>query len=167
MPKHKRKVKPPKERGNAAGVIINSTSLRILYQERGLTQQVLADMVGVTITTIQMWLWGERNPSKKNFEKLCAALQVSPNMLEISTSELVERGRHARVSRFYNREMLGKNLPPEYKEVQRVEADLQDAAVRESAEEEVRAGKLTVFGAGQSSGDSESDTAEGDGDAES
>ena len=163
MPNKKRKPKPPSKRGNAHGVVINSTSLRVLYQERGLTQQRLADMVGVGITTIQQWLWGERNPSKKNFAKLCAALQVSPNLLEISTHELVERGRHTRVARFYNREMLGKNEPAEYKEIQRVQSDLQDEEARESAAEEVRAGKLTVFGAEQSSGDTEPNAESGDG----
>lgn len=162
MPNKKRKPKTPKQRGNAAGVLINTTSLRVLYQERGLTQQSLADRVGVSLQTVQMWLWGDRTPSKKNFAKLCAALQVSPNMLEISTNELVERGSHARINRFHQREMLGKNEPPEYKEVQRIHADLQDAAARDAAEEEVKAGNITVFGAQVASGDTEPDTEGGD-----
>ena len=144
------------------GVQINPTLLRILYQERGYSQQSLADAVGVKIATIQNWLWGRCRPLQDNFENLCKALDVSPNMLELTTASLVERGRHTRIARFHAKELLGTNEPPEYREVQLVEADLVDASERESAEEEVRRESLTIPRTEQPSDATESDTAEGD-----
>ena len=63
---------------------------------------------------------------------------------------------------FFTRELLGLNEPPDYRETQLIEQDLNDAGDRDAAEEEVREGKITLFGQDDASGHSESDATESD-----
>ena len=147
---------------NPRGVVINTTLLRTLYQERGFSQQSLANAVGVQLQTVHRWLFGKSYPGKERFLKLCQVLDVSPNMLEMSTAELMERGRHARVARFFMKEMLGTNDVATYRETQLILADLQDATDRDTAAEEVKQGNVTVFGAEDADADSERNIADGD-----
>ena len=138
-------------------IAINPTLLRIVIQEKGLTQKKFAELVGVTTDTVQNWVWGRNAIHKDNYAKVCDVLQVSPQLLVLHSGELVERGRTARVMRFHARELLGQNDAPDYREVQLVEADLATADERDAAEEEVREEEVTVYGEDQPSESGESD----------
>ena len=144
------------------GVLINTTLLRVLYQERGFSQRTLADAVGVQLQTIHRWLFGKTRPGVDTYKKLCEVLEVSPNLLEMSTAELMERGRHARVARFYLKEIIGENDAPTYRETQLILDDLQDATDRDASAEEVKPGEITIFGAEDAAPDTEPDPADGD-----
>ncbi len=54
-----------------------------------LTQQELADLVGITVSTVQKYESGERNPSSSNLKKIAQALDVQENLFyNIGLSEL-------------------------------------------------------------------------------
>ena len=144
------------------GVLINTTLLRVLYQERGFSQRTLADAVGVQLQTIHRWVFGKTRPGVGAYKKLCEVLDVSPNLLEMSSAELMERGRHARVARFYVKEMIGENDAPSYREIQRIQSDLQDATAGDAAAEEVKTGEITVFSAEDAAADAEFNPFDGD-----
>ena len=147
---------------NKVGVDLNCLSLRALMQEGNLTQQGLADRCDVKVRTVQLWLSGAVRPSVSNFDTLCLVLGVEPEILRMSSQELLERARTLRVVRFHNREMLGKNNAPDYDEARRIELDLQDAEERNAQEEEVKEADITVFSENLSHSDSEPNAEEGD-----
>ena len=147
---------------SSTGVTINTTILRVLYQERGFTQPQVAEKIGVSVKSFQNWLWGKCNPSPENFEKICEVLQVAPAMLEGTSQDQMIRGKHALVMRFYTRELIGENEPPTLRDAQSVEQDLNTTADRESAEEDVRQEDITVFSAPESSQDTKPDPDNGD-----
>lgn len=142
---------------------INASLLRVLMQERGYTIRELAEEMDVTYHTLYGWLWAKNRPLKKNLLKLADALDISPHLIAIRSTDLVERGRTTRSLRFYAREMLGLNEPPDYREIQLIEQDLTDASDRDSEEEEVRAGEVTVPSEAKSSGHPKPDPKGGDG----
>ncbi|MFO8010268.1 MAG: helix-turn-helix transcriptional regulator [Dehalococcoidia bacterium] len=53
-------------------------TLKELREERFLTQEELAEMVGVTPLTISRWENGKRKPRLKAMRKLIKALNVDP-----------------------------------------------------------------------------------------
>ena len=65
-------------------VEINATQLRVLMHERGFRRKTLADAVGVKIETVDAWLAATSNPLRKNFNKLCTALDIPSNMLAVN-----------------------------------------------------------------------------------
>lgn len=139
-------------------VKINGTLLRVLIQELGLTQTEVAQRLGVSNQTITAWIWGDAKPMFKNYIRLCEVLDIPPKLLAVSAMELKERSLTNRATRFYAREMVGLNEPPDFREVRDIEADLSIAATRDSEEEEVRHGTITVFGESESSGPTEPDS---------
>lgn len=145
------------------GIEINATVLRVAMQERGLNQRQFAELVDVTTDTIHNWVWAKCFPQRRHFDKICEVLNISPQLLSVNSHDLVERGRTARIVRFHVRELIGENDPPDYREVQLIEADLADATERDAAEEEVREGNVAVYGEGKSSGHPESQPDSGDG----
>ncbi len=57
--------------------------------EKKLTQQELADLVGITLNTVQKYESGERNPSPTNIKKIAQVLDVQENLFyNIELSEL-------------------------------------------------------------------------------
>lgn len=128
-------------------------------QERGFTQRALAKELKVSEDTVAHWLWARYYPQRANFEKLCRVLDVSPNMLVQSSSELIERGRTTRIVRFHAKEVLGQNDAPEYREVREIEVDLALESERVSDEEEVKEEDFTISGESESPEDTKSDTA--------
>ena len=144
-------------RTKGRGEEINTTSLRVIMQEKKMSIGHVAMLVDVSAQTVSDWLGGRRRPRKAMFERLCTALEISPEQVLMTSQELVERSRHTRVVRFYQREMMGENDNPTYDEVRLIESDLQDAAERDAAEAEVKAGDITVSGSLESPADSESD----------
>lgn len=55
--------------------------IRQIMQEKGLSQQALADILGINQTTISQWLLGRKKPSYDNILSLYEKLGVMPNWL--------------------------------------------------------------------------------------
>ena len=58
-----------------------SERLRIARQSRGLTQQQLAELIGVSRSTVAMWETGEHQPDLDTVSKLATILKVSVDFL--------------------------------------------------------------------------------------
>ncbi len=58
------------------------TKLKKLRENSFLTQEELAEKVGVTSLTISRWENGKRKPRLKSIRKLAAVLQVDPKEIE-------------------------------------------------------------------------------------
>ena len=123
---------------------INGSILRVVMQERNISRDKLADLVGVTGRTVWNWIWDEFDPKEENFYKLCEVLKVSPRLLACSSADLVERGRTSRILRFHAKELMGTNDDPTYAETQLIHQDLMAEADGESAEEETKVGEITI-----------------------
>ena len=115
---------------------------------RKFTQQSLADEVGVSALTVSYWCWGDREPTERNFAKLCKALNVHPKILTAHPKELRDYARHKRVMDFYTAEALDENAPADYREVQLIEADIERTAELDPETDDTREEELTVSGAG-------------------
>jgi transcriptional regulator with XRE-family HTH domain len=72
--------------------------LRTWRTRRFLTQKGLAEKVGVPYQTIQRWESGQSFPRPGHLQRLCAALEVTPDEL-LTPEELAGKARAARVSR--------------------------------------------------------------------
>lgn len=145
-------------------VVINASSLRVIRKMRGLGVQEFADAMGVKRALIYRWEWGEVSPTVAHFQKLCEVLDVPPVQLEASSLELEDLARHERVIKYYQLEIMGENDVADYREVQLIRADIQAVAERESQEEGVRTGEVTVPSSGKPPEDREPDIEGGDGD---
>ncbi len=55
--------------------------IRQIMQEKGLSQQALADILGINQTTVSQWLLGRKKPSYDNIQSLYEKLGVMPNWL--------------------------------------------------------------------------------------
>ena len=126
------------------GVLINTTMLRILYQEKGMTTAEFARACDSTERTVYNWLTANSRPSKKNYRKICKALDISPLLLQQTSDQISEMAKHQRIMRFYTRELLGENEAPTYAEVTRITDELRDAADGESAEEETKEADIAI-----------------------
>ncbi|MDE5667164.1 MAG: helix-turn-helix domain-containing protein [Clostridia bacterium] len=52
-----------------------------VMQERNLSQQALADIIGVNQTTVSQWLLGRKKPGYDNILSLYEKLGITPNSL--------------------------------------------------------------------------------------
>jgi transcriptional regulator with XRE-family HTH domain len=52
-----------------------------VMQERNLSQQALANIIGVNQTTVSQWLLGRKKPSYDNILSLYEKLGITPNSL--------------------------------------------------------------------------------------
>lgn len=55
--------------------------LKDLLKSKGLKQKWLAQKLGVSEVTISNWVKEKSTPSKKNIEKICEIMEVSPKDL--------------------------------------------------------------------------------------
>ena len=55
--------------------------LKELLESKGLKQKWLAQKLGVSEVTISNWVKEKSTPSKKNIEKICEIMEVSPKDL--------------------------------------------------------------------------------------
>ena len=124
-------------------VLLNTTMLRLLLQKRQFKLKQLAEDVGVSEQCCQNWVWGRCKPTRENFDKICEVLNVEANLLEGTSSEIVARGAHVRVLRFFLNELLGENPEPQYKEVRQMMQDLQDIKDPEESDE-VKKGEISI-----------------------
>ena len=61
--------------------------IKKLREERGLTQQELADGIGVRQSTVNMWEKKKSFPYRKNMEKLAQFLKIEPEKLYAQLSK--------------------------------------------------------------------------------
>ncbi len=55
--------------------------IKQIMQEKNLSQQALADILGINQTTVSQWLLGRKKPSYDNIQSLYEKLGVMPNWL--------------------------------------------------------------------------------------
>lgn len=55
--------------------------IKELMETRGLSQQKLADLLGVNQTTVSQWLLGKKKPGYDSILALYEAFGIEPNML--------------------------------------------------------------------------------------
>ena len=60
---------------------ITAAAIRSLRESRGMTQQMLADKIGVSAKTISKWETGASVPDVEELQRLCAALSASAEEL--------------------------------------------------------------------------------------
>lgn len=60
---------------------LNGQLLRLILKSKGITQQALADIVGIGKNTIYRAVNFNRMENKENFEKICSYLEIDPIVL--------------------------------------------------------------------------------------
>lgn len=56
-------------------------AIRQIMEERGLSQQTFADIIGVNQTTVSQWLLGNKKPGYDNIMAIYLNFDVLPNVL--------------------------------------------------------------------------------------
>ena len=62
--------------------------IRSALSNSGISQNELADKVGVAPATISRWMSGQRTPDANDIKKLCAAMKCSADYLLCFSSEI-------------------------------------------------------------------------------
>ena len=55
--------------------------LKQIMTEKELSQQQVADIIGVNQTTVSQWLLGNKKPGYDNIKAICEKFDVTPNEL--------------------------------------------------------------------------------------
>ena len=55
--------------------------IKQLRKKNGLTQEQLAELVDVAVTSVRRWEWGENTPTVKFIQKLAGVLNTTPEYL--------------------------------------------------------------------------------------
>ena len=55
--------------------------IRTLRKRRGLTQEQLAEQLGISVMTVRRWEWGQRTPRAEELQKLAEALGTTTDYL--------------------------------------------------------------------------------------
>ena len=55
--------------------------IRQVMQERGLSQQAFADILGINQTTVSQWLLGKKKPGYDSIALLYEKFDIEPNLL--------------------------------------------------------------------------------------
>lgn len=58
-----------------------SINIRGLRKKMGLNQEALADLIGVSLTTLRRWEWGTRSPRMEEIKRIAVALHVTEDEL--------------------------------------------------------------------------------------
>lgn len=96
-------------------------NLKVLRQERGWSQQTLADQLGVTGHTVMRWEAGTNSPQLKDVRKLAAFFQVSVAYL-IGEAEM--RGDERLRIRPEDRELLRNTVDVSIERIKRLHQDM-------------------------------------------
>lgn len=96
-------------------------NLKVLRQERGWSQQVLADQLQVTAHTVMRWEAGSNSPQLKDVRKLAAFFQVSVAYL-IGEAEF--RGDEKLRIRPEDRELLRNTVEVSIERIKRLHQDM-------------------------------------------
>ena len=64
--------------------------IKNLRKNKGITQEQLAESVGVSLMTVRRWEWGNTTPNSSMLKKLAEVLDTTPeNLLDDNTNENV------------------------------------------------------------------------------
>lgn len=96
-------------------------NLKVLRQERGWSQQTLAEQLGVTAHTVMRWEAGTNSPQLKDVRRLAAFFQVSVAYL-IGEAEM--RGDERLRIRPEDRELLRNTIDVSVERIKRLHADM-------------------------------------------
>ena len=96
-------------------------NLKVLRQERGWSQQTLAEQLGVTSHTVMRWEAGTNSPQLKDVRKLASFFQVSVAYL-IGEAEM--RGDERLRIRAEDRELLRNTVDVSIERIKRLHADM-------------------------------------------
>ena len=102
-----------------------SHKLKVLRKTRGLTQQDLADRLGVKRATISNYEIGRRSPHLKELERISDILGVSLDYFGIGGSDLFDLVARARVL-FEDDNVPAGEKAKAYKEIMRIYLELDD-----------------------------------------
>ena len=61
--------------------MIFSEVIKQIMDERGLSQQKLADILGVNQTTVSQWILGKKKPGYDSILAICKNFDIEPNDL--------------------------------------------------------------------------------------
>ena len=61
--------------------MIFSDVIKQIMDERGLSQQKLADVLGVNQTTVSQWILGKKKPGYDSILAICKNFDIEPNDL--------------------------------------------------------------------------------------
>lgn len=99
--------------------------IKILRKARGLTQQQLADLLGVQRATISNYEIGRRSPHIKELEKVAEILGVNLEYFGVTNNDLTDLIAKARVV-FDDDEIPTEEKAKVYKEILKLYLDLDD-----------------------------------------
>ena len=101
------------------------TKLKILRKTRGLTQQQLADKLGIQRATISNYEIGRRSPHLKELEKIANELGVTMEYFAVGSStsyDLISRAKML----FENEEISAQEKANIYKEIMRLYLQIEE-----------------------------------------
>lgn len=61
--------------------MVFSDVIKQIMDERGLSQQKLADVLGVNQTTVSQWILGKKKPGYDSILAICKNFDIEPNDL--------------------------------------------------------------------------------------
>jgi transcriptional regulator with XRE-family HTH domain len=96
-------------------------NLKVLRQERGWSQQTLAEQLGVTAHTVMRWEAGTNSPQLKDVRKIASFFHVSVAFL-IGEAEM--RGDERLRIRAEDRELLRNTVDVSIERIKRLHADM-------------------------------------------
>lgn len=96
-------------------------NLKVLRQERGWSQQTLADQLGVTGHTVMRWEAGTNSPQLKDVRKLAAFFDVSVAFL---VGETIDRHPELRPVAQADKERIRNTIELSMERLKRLHADL-------------------------------------------
>ena len=100
--------------------------IKILRKTRGLTQQQLADKLGIKRATISNYEIGRRSPSNvKELEKIAEALGVNIEYFGISGGEVYDLVARAKLL-FENEEITAEEKIKAYKEIMKLYLEIEE-----------------------------------------
>lgn len=100
--------------------------IKILRKTRGLTQQQLADKLGIKRATISNYEIGRRSPSNvKELEKIAEALGVNIEYFGIAGGEVYDLVARAKLL-FENDEITAEEKSKAYKEIMKLYLEIEE-----------------------------------------
>ena len=143
---------------------INRPALKKLLKKRKLTNKTFAKRVGVDERTLRRWLWTDTCPREENVVTMAEVLNVPMTWLIMSYKDYKVRASTERTLDFYIAELLDKNEPADYREVQLIESDLAAITAGDDAADNSHS-EIVVPETPDAPSDSVPDAAGGDGES--
>ena len=89
--------------------------IKNLRKSKGITQEQLADSIGVSLMTVRRWEWGNTAPNSNMLKKLAEVLNTTPeNLLNDNTNENVILSTTENISALKDNDAAKKELVYEW-----------------------------------------------------